>query len=66
MYLIVYTDKNANALYSDNSSEIPNTYKNQPFRMSLVIATSVPEWAWGMGHRENTELFTLYPLPNDF
>jgi hypothetical protein len=43
MYLIVYTGKDAKALQSDTSAEIPNTYKIQPFRTSLIIATSVPE-----------------------
>jgi hypothetical protein len=43
MYLIVYTGKDAKALQSDTSAEIPNTYKIQPFRTSLITATSVPE-----------------------
>jgi hypothetical protein len=46
MYLIVYKGKDAQALQGDNSAEIPNTYKNQPFRTSLTIATSVPKGAW--------------------
>jgi len=50
MYLIIYTGKNAKALQIDNSAEIPNTYKNQPFRVSQIIATSVPKKAWGIGH----------------
>jgi hypothetical protein len=32
MYLIVYKGKDAQALQRDNSAEIPNTYKIQPFR----------------------------------
>ncbi len=47
MYLIVYTGKNAKAPQSDNSAEIPNTYKIQPFRVSLITATSVPEGCRG-------------------
>jgi len=43
MYLIIYTGKNAKVLQIDNSAEIPNTYKIQPFRVSQIIATSVPE-----------------------
>jgi hypothetical protein len=51
MYLIVYTGKNAKALQGDNSAEIPNTYKIQPFRTSLIIATNVPNGAWVGGQR---------------
>ena len=47
MYLIVYKGKDAQALQRDNSAEIPNTYKIQPFRVSQIIATSVPKGAWG-------------------
>jgi hypothetical protein len=31
MYLLVYTDNGAQALQSDNSVEIPNSYKIQLF-----------------------------------
>jgi hypothetical protein len=51
MYLIIYTGKNAKTLQIDNSAEIPNTYKIQPFRVSQIIATSVPKGAWGGGRR---------------
>jgi hypothetical protein len=47
MYLIVYKGKDAQALQENNSAEIPNTYKIQPFPPSLIIATSVPKGAWG-------------------
>jgi hypothetical protein len=50
MYFIVYAGKDAKTLQSDTSAEIPNTYKIQPFRTSLIIATSVPKGAWGIGH----------------
>jgi len=43
MYLIVYKGKDAQALQENNSAEIPNTYKIQPFPPSLITATSVPE-----------------------
>jgi len=47
MYLIVYKGKDAQALQKNNSAEIPNTYKIQPFPPSLITATSVPKGAWG-------------------
>jgi len=47
MYLIVYKGKDAQAFQENNSAEIPNTYKIQPFPPSLNIATSVPKGAWG-------------------
>jgi len=47
MYLIVYKGKDAQAFQENNSAEIPNTYKIQPFRTSLITATSVPKGAWG-------------------
>ena len=52
MYLIIYTGKNAKTLQIDNSAEIPNTYKIQPFRVSQIIATSVPKGA-GVGDQRS-------------